>query len=109
MISLSLYEKLSGFLDKYHLKTKLSRPYSKMIGGFRFLTIYNWRDYRIYHDLAFFLMGKNSVAGLKTHGNEARFRHFKFLFPKSGTQLEEIVKEVFVNRIYEGFGARINN
>jgi FkbM family methyltransferase len=106
-ISLKLLSKNWGPL--LHLKNKLSGPYNKIIGGFRFLTIYNWRDYKIYHDLICFLIGKSSVVDLQTYGNEARFRRFHFLFPKSGTQLEEIVREVFVFRIYEGFGARISN
>jgi len=92
-----------------HLKKKLSGPYNKVMVSFRFLTIYSWRDYKIYHDLLCFLTGKDSVAELRVHGAEARFRRFHFSFPESGTQLEEIVNEVFVRRIYEGFGSRISN
>ena len=92
-----------------HLKHKLARPYSKLKDGFRFLTIYSQYDNKIYHDFICILSGKkNPVGELHTHGNEARFRGLRFSFPERGTQLGEIINEVFVHRIYEGFGATIS-
>jgi FkbM family methyltransferase len=91
------------------LKAKLSGPYDKAKVTFRLLTIGSWRDHHISQDLHSLLTGNNSVADLRVQGAEARFRRLDFSCPQSGTQVEEIVNEIFVHRIYEGFGARIGN
>jgi len=89
------------------LKRIMSGPYDKVMESLRFLTIYSRHDDKIYGDLLSCWTGKKTVADLEIRGSNVTFRNLNFLFLASGTQLEEIVNEIFVHRIYEGFGARI--
>jgi FkbM family methyltransferase len=107
-MKIALTSRLRNWGPLRQLKSKLSGPYNKFRDGFRFLTIFHWRDPEIFHDLICFLSGKRSVVDLQTRGNEAHFRGLHFSYPQSGTQLEEIVYEIFVCRIYEGFGATLS-